>query len=173
MFATRCDEYATQLSELQRQIATIEDEKKTVNTLLRMAIQQKMTLTQKVEDLEADRERKTTRPSHLDVGGKRGGSRPPTAQQYQSSEDAWWRGANARANVQGQPGRGGIRGNFGGGGFGASGNGFGGGNVMGGFNAGGGFGVPAARVGGVGMMEECNTNRYVPPPGRTTFRRDY
>ncbi|XP_017320655.3 protein bicaudal D homolog 1 isoform X2 [Ictalurus punctatus] len=56
MFATRCDEYVTQLDEMQRQLAAAEDEKKTLNSLLRMAIQQKLALTQRLEDLECDHE---------------------------------------------------------------------------------------------------------------------
>ncbi|KAJ3596683.1 hypothetical protein NHX12_003087, partial [Muraenolepis orangiensis] len=56
MFATRCDEYVTQLDEMQRQLALAEDEKKTLNSLLRMAIQQKLALTQRLEDLEFDNE---------------------------------------------------------------------------------------------------------------------
>uniref|UniRef100_A0A8C9U3Q9 BICD cargo adaptor 2 n=1 Tax=Scleropages formosus TaxID=113540 RepID=A0A8C9U3Q9_SCLFO len=52
MFATRCDEYVTQLDEMQRQLAAAEDERKTLNSLLRMAIQQKLALTQRLEDLE-------------------------------------------------------------------------------------------------------------------------
>ncbi|XP_044041907.1 protein bicaudal D homolog 1-like isoform X2 [Siniperca chuatsi] len=56
MFATRCDEYMTQLDEMQRQLAAAEDEKKTLNSLLRMAIQQKLALTQRLEDLAFDQE---------------------------------------------------------------------------------------------------------------------
>ncbi|XP_068595149.1 protein bicaudal D homolog 1 [Brachionichthys hirsutus] len=56
MFATRCDEYVTQLDDMQRQLAAAEDEKKTLNSLLRMAIQQKLALTQRLEDLEFDQE---------------------------------------------------------------------------------------------------------------------
>ena len=40
MFAQRCDDYVTQLSEQQRQLSAAEEEKKTLNSLLRMAIQQ-------------------------------------------------------------------------------------------------------------------------------------
>ncbi|KAG7333370.1 hypothetical protein KOW79_003505 [Hemibagrus wyckioides] len=65
MFATRCDEYVTQLDEMQRQLAAAEDEKKTLNSLLRMAIQQKLALTQRLEDLECDHEQ-----SHRGRGGK-------------------------------------------------------------------------------------------------------
>jgi hypothetical protein len=57
MFAARCDEYVTQLDELQRQVHAGEEEKKTLNSLLRMAIEQKLALTQKLEDLEMDNER--------------------------------------------------------------------------------------------------------------------
>ncbi|ELT96561.1 hypothetical protein CAPTEDRAFT_227198 [Capitella teleta] len=61
MFAQRCDEYVTQLDELQRQLSAAEEEKKTLNSLLRMAIQQKLALTQRLEDLEFDRERRNMR----------------------------------------------------------------------------------------------------------------
>ena len=61
MFAQRCDEYVTQLDELQRQLGAAEEEKKTLNSLLRMAIQQKLALTQRLEDLEFDRERRNMR----------------------------------------------------------------------------------------------------------------
>ncbi|XP_061769171.1 protein bicaudal D homolog 1-like isoform X2 [Nerophis ophidion] len=56
MFATRCDEYVNQLDDMQRQLAASEDEKKTLNSLLRMAIQQKLALTQRLEDLAFDQE---------------------------------------------------------------------------------------------------------------------
>ncbi|XP_076861662.1 protein bicaudal D homolog 1 isoform X2 [Brachyhypopomus gauderio] len=56
MFTTRFDEYVTQLDQMQRQLAAAEDEKKTLNSLLRMAIQQKLALTQRLEDLEFDHE---------------------------------------------------------------------------------------------------------------------
>ncbi|XP_060109236.1 protein bicaudal D homolog 2-like [Heteronotia binoei] len=52
MFASRCDQYVTQLDEMQRQLAAAEDEKKTLSSLLRMAIQQKLALTQRLESLE-------------------------------------------------------------------------------------------------------------------------
>lgn len=69
MFATRCDEYVTQLDDMQRQLAAAEDEKKTLNSLLRMAIQQKLALTQRLEDLEFDHEQ-ARRNSATTVGGK-------------------------------------------------------------------------------------------------------
>ncbi|XP_033745177.1 protein bicaudal D-like isoform X1 [Pecten maximus] len=74
MFAQRCDEYVTQLDEMQRQLASAEEEKKTLNSLLRMAIQQKLTLTQRLEDLEFDRERRNMRRQGGGGGGG-GGSR--------------------------------------------------------------------------------------------------
>jgi chromosome segregation ATPase len=58
-FSARCEEYVTQNDELQRQLQASEDEKKTLNSLLRIAIQQKLSLTQKLEDMEVDRERRS------------------------------------------------------------------------------------------------------------------
>ena len=75
MFASRCDEYATQLDELQRQVQAMESEKRTLNSLLRMAVQQKLTLTQKLEDLELDRERPRERTRFPQRGGGGGGGR--------------------------------------------------------------------------------------------------
>ncbi|XP_065096990.1 protein bicaudal D homolog 2 isoform X1 [Paramisgurnus dabryanus] len=69
MFATRCDEYVTQLDDMQRQLAAAEDEKKTLNSLLRMAIQQKLALTQRLEDLEFDYEQ-ARRGSGSGPGGR-------------------------------------------------------------------------------------------------------
>ncbi|XP_071781927.1 protein bicaudal D homolog 2 [Centroberyx gerrardi] len=69
MFATRCDEYVTQLDDMQRQLAAAEDEKKTLNSLLRMAIQQKLALTQRLEDLEFDHEQ-ARRTTSAGAGGK-------------------------------------------------------------------------------------------------------
>lgn len=42
----------SQLDEMQRQLEAAEDEKKTLNSLLRMAIQQKLALTHRLEALE-------------------------------------------------------------------------------------------------------------------------
>ena len=70
MFAQRCDEYVTQLDELQRQLGAAEEEKKTLNSLLRMAIQQKLALTQRLEDLEFDRERRNMRQERPRGGGR-------------------------------------------------------------------------------------------------------
>ncbi|XP_071239452.1 protein bicaudal D homolog 2-like [Salvelinus alpinus] len=69
MFATRCDEYVTQLDDMQRQLAAAEDEKKTLNSLLRMAIQQKLALTQRLEDLEFDHEQ-ARRGGGVAAGGR-------------------------------------------------------------------------------------------------------
>lgn len=69
MFAARCEEYVTQVDELQRQLVAADEEKKTLNQLLRLAVVQKLNLTQRLEDLEMDREIRTARrpppaPSH-------------------------------------------------------------------------------------------------------------
>lgn len=50
---SRCDQYVNQLEDMQRQIVAAEDEKKTLNTLLRMAIQQKLALTQRLESRDS------------------------------------------------------------------------------------------------------------------------
>lgn len=63
MFAARCEEYVTENDELSRQLTAAEEEKRTLNSLLRMAIQQKLSLTERLEDLEMDRERSNLRRS--------------------------------------------------------------------------------------------------------------
>ncbi|XP_068104333.1 protein bicaudal D homolog 2-like [Hyperolius riggenbachi] len=60
MFASRCDQYVNQLEDMQRQLVAAEDEKKTLNTLLRMAIQQKLALTQRLEGREGSQESSKT-----------------------------------------------------------------------------------------------------------------
>lgn len=55
MFAARCEEYVTQVDDLNRQYDAAEEEKKTLNQLLRLAVQQKLTLTQRLEEIEMDR----------------------------------------------------------------------------------------------------------------------
>ncbi|CAH8459977.1 unnamed protein product [Schistosoma mattheei] len=54
VFSQRYDEYMTQLDEMQRKLSVAEDEKRTANTLLRLAIQQKLAVTQRLEELEVD-----------------------------------------------------------------------------------------------------------------------
>ena len=61
MFAARCEEYVTQVDELQQQLSAAEEEKKTLNQLLRLAVQQKLGLTQRLEELEVDREIRNAR----------------------------------------------------------------------------------------------------------------
>ena len=56
-FSAECEESSNRNDELQRQLKACEEEKKTLNSLLKIAIQQKLTLTQKLEDVEVDRER--------------------------------------------------------------------------------------------------------------------
>lgn len=52
MFAARCEEYVTQVDELTQALGGAEDEKKTLNQLLRLAVQQKLSLTQRLEEIE-------------------------------------------------------------------------------------------------------------------------
>lgn len=73
MFTARCEEYQAREDELKQQVKAAEEEKKTLNSLLRMAIQQKLALTQRLEDLEMDRERHSMRrpsnPQRASGGG--------------------------------------------------------------------------------------------------------
>ena len=72
MFASRCEEYVTQLDEAQRQLYAAEEEKKTLNSLLRMAIQQKLALSCRLEDIEMmNRDRPPRRSSNPSRGGNR------------------------------------------------------------------------------------------------------
>jgi len=77
MFAARCEEYSTQVDEMQRGLSGAEDEKKTLNQLLRMAIHQKLVLTQRLEDIEMQSESRLptggTRRGHRKSGGYSGG----------------------------------------------------------------------------------------------------
>ena len=57
MFAGRCEEYVNQLDELQRKLGSAEEEKTTLNHLLKQAIHQKIALTQRLEEFELARER--------------------------------------------------------------------------------------------------------------------
>jgi protein bicaudal D len=55
MFAVFCEEYVTQVDEFQRQLVAAEEEKKRLYELLRLSVQQKLSLTQCLEELEVDR----------------------------------------------------------------------------------------------------------------------
>ncbi|XP_022234975.1 protein bicaudal D homolog 2-like [Limulus polyphemus] len=55
-FTARSEEYISQVEELQRQLYAAEEEKKTLNSLLRRVIHQKLALTQHLEDLEMEQE---------------------------------------------------------------------------------------------------------------------
>ena len=57
MFSNRCEEYLTQLDEKQKKLLAAEEEKKTLNQLLKQAIHQKIALTQRLEEFELARER--------------------------------------------------------------------------------------------------------------------
>ncbi len=63
---------------LQRQVLSAEDEKKTLNQLLRMAIHQKLVLTQRLEEIEMQSE---IRPSTVSsyARGRRCRALPPPA----------------------------------------------------------------------------------------------
>ncbi|CAD5221675.1 unnamed protein product [Bursaphelenchus okinawaensis] len=59
MHTARNEELQAQNEQLRKKLAHVEEEKKTLNQLLRMSIQQKLNATQRLEELEIDRERST------------------------------------------------------------------------------------------------------------------
>nr|CAH0104704.1 unnamed protein product [Daphnia galeata] len=87
LFAARCEEYVSENDELGRQLSAAEDEKRTLNSLLRMAIQQKLSLTERLEDLEMDRERSNLRrqPQSTRSTIPAGGARNPAQSQGQGA----------------------------------------------------------------------------------------
>ncbi|XP_030383864.1 protein bicaudal D [Scaptodrosophila lebanonensis] len=82
MFAARCEEYVTQVDDLNRQLEAAEEEKKTLNQLLRLAVQQKLALTQRLEEMEMDREMRHVRrpmPPQRGTSGKSSFSTRPSS----------------------------------------------------------------------------------------------
>lgn len=61
----RCDEYLAQVLEKTNQLSAVEEEKKILNSLLKSAIQQKIALTQRLEDVEFDVERRNLEQQRL------------------------------------------------------------------------------------------------------------
>ncbi|CAI5449177.1 unnamed protein product [Caenorhabditis angaria] len=74
MFTARCEELRAQVEEQANDLRANEEEKKTLNQLLRLAIQQKLNLTQRLEDVEVDRDRQAF---------KRASGKAPTREPYQ------------------------------------------------------------------------------------------
>lgn len=52
IFAARSEEYVTQVNGLTRQLKAAEEEKKTLNQLLRLAVQQKLTRAERFEKMK-------------------------------------------------------------------------------------------------------------------------
>lgn len=57
MFTARCEELQQQVESAQNSLKMADEEKKTLNQLLRMSIQQKLMITQRMEELEMTAER--------------------------------------------------------------------------------------------------------------------
>lgn len=74
MFTARGEELKSKVEELSAELRANEEEKKTLNQLLRLAIQQKLSLTQRLEDVEVDRDRQAF---------KRTSTKAPTRETYQ------------------------------------------------------------------------------------------
>ncbi|KAH8324524.1 hypothetical protein KR074_009475 [Drosophila pseudoananassae] len=88
MFVARCEEYVTQVDDLNRQLEAAEEEKKTLNQLLRLAVQQKLALTQRLEEMEMDREMRHARrplPAQRGTSGRSSFSTRPSSRNPASS----------------------------------------------------------------------------------------
>uniref|UniRef100_A0A914HXV6 Uncharacterized protein n=1 Tax=Globodera rostochiensis TaxID=31243 RepID=A0A914HXV6_GLORO len=81
MFTARCEELQQQVESRQDSLKIAEEEKKTINQLLRMSIQQKLALTQRLEELEMDRERQLQQLRERGGGDSVGHSQPQHSQQ--------------------------------------------------------------------------------------------
>ncbi|KAI6217470.1 hypothetical protein M3Y99_01769000 [Aphelenchoides fujianensis] len=57
LYTARNEELRAQIEQLQEKLAKTEEETKIINDLLRLSVQQKLAATQRLEDLEMDRER--------------------------------------------------------------------------------------------------------------------
>lgn len=65
VFANRCDEYVSQLADLQHRLKAAEEEKVTLEGMLSQAIKQKLAARQKLEEYEIERERLYNIPRKL------------------------------------------------------------------------------------------------------------
>ena len=52
MYASRCQEFANRIETLTNELKAADAEKRTLNQLLKLAVQQKIDLTQRLEDFE-------------------------------------------------------------------------------------------------------------------------
>lgn len=87
MFAARCEEQVTHMDDLQRQLAAAEEEKKTLNQLLRLSVQQKLMVTQRLEEIEMDREMKNVRRS---MGTPNSSTPSKTSKRYNQTQRRDW-----------------------------------------------------------------------------------
>ncbi|CAL2040097.1 CBN-BICD-1 protein [Caenorhabditis brenneri] len=102
MFTARCEELKSKVEELTAELRANEEEKKTLNQLLRLAIQQKLSLTQRLEDVEVDRDRQAF---------KRTSTKAPTRETYQPPKAVRYPSGNQSSAPSAPPGgsRGGPR----------------------------------------------------------------
>lgn len=102
MFTARGEELKSKVEELSAELRANEEEKKTLNQLLRLAIQQKLSLTQRLEDVEVDRDRQAF---------KRTSTKAPTRETYQPPKAVRYPSNNQSSAPSAPPGgsRGGPR----------------------------------------------------------------
>lgn len=107
-FSARIEEYNTEIEKLQSKLAASDQEKTTLNSLLRMAIEQKVMLTQRLEAIEMDQESKREHHHHDQPGGSGhnnhgGGGNKPNGQ-YPRSGMMRGRGSGGSSSSGGRGG---------------------------------------------------------------------
>lgn len=108
-FSARIEEYNTEIEKLQSKLAASEQEKNTLNSILRMAIEQKVMLTQKLEALEVDREDNQHMGNNNNKGGPNGQQPRTGFMRGRGSGSAAGGGRNTRPSRVIRPSGGGER----------------------------------------------------------------
>ncbi|KAI1726389.1 microtubule-associated protein bicaudal-D domain-containing protein [Ditylenchus destructor] len=101
MFTARCEELQGQVESVQGNLKRAEEEKRTLNQLLRMAIQQKLSLTQRLEEVEMERERQTQafkRPIRHPQSQQQGQGQRESTRTVRYPHSGAANGSNSRAN---------------------------------------------------------------------------
>lgn len=104
-FSARIEEYNTEIEKLQSKLAASEQEKTTLNSLLRMAIEQKVMLTQRLEAIEMDQESKRDQHDHHhNSTNKSNGQQPRSGMMRGRGGPLGGRGGNPRSARTMRPG---------------------------------------------------------------------
>lgn len=112
MFTARCEELQGLVESAREGLRAAEQEKRTLNQLLRMAIQQKLGLMQRLEEVEMDRSSR----QHLNLDASRHAPKRPNShqQQHQQRESTFTRAVrypSSTANISSNTTTGSANGN--------------------------------------------------------------